>query len=196
MRRRVLEFTHAVLRHLAVPGLALLLGIGSAIAQSGDLRAQDQSGKPPAANSAPAADASEDNQRKTDEFGEAWQAINGPAGNPECVWLGRRVVVLMWRDDLDTAFRHLDLYDRFGCPGGHVQATFRCLVRFFSAIDPKVPDSLSGRVHACWINPAAQPQAAAAQPAMPSTPGRSAPPPAAAAPAAAAPPPPAAQQTV
>ena len=38
--------------------------------------------------------------------------------------------VLMWRDDLDTAFRHLDLYDRFGCPGGHVQATFRCLARF------------------------------------------------------------------
>ena len=94
---------------------------------------------------------------------EASQAINGPAGNPECVWLGRRVVVLMWRDDLDTAFRHLDLYDRFGCPGGHVQATFRCLVRFFSAIDPKVPDSLSGRVHACWINPAAQPQAATRQ---------------------------------
>jgi hypothetical protein len=191
MRRRVLQSKLAVLRHLAVPGLALLLGIGSALAQSGDLRAQDQSGKPPAANSAPAApDASKDNQRKTDEFVEASQAINGPAGNPECVWLGRRVVVLMWRDDLDTAFRHLDLYDRFGCPGGHVQATFRCLVRFFSAIDPKVPDSLSGRVHACWINPAAQPQAtAAAQPAAPSTSGTSAPPPAAAAPAAAAPPP-------
>ena len=29
----------------------------------------------------------------------------------------------LWRDDLDTAFRHLDLYDRFGCPGGHIQAT-------------------------------------------------------------------------
>ena len=43
--------------------------------------------------------------------------VNGPAGNPECVWLGRRVVGLLWRDDMDTAFRHLDLYDRFGCPG-------------------------------------------------------------------------------
>src|SRR3981081_2367891 len=173
MRRRVLEFTHAVLRHLAVPGLALLLGIGSALdigsalAQSGDLRAQDQSGKPPAANSAPAADASKGTTSKTDEFVEASQAINGPAGNPECVWLGRRVVVLMWRDDLDTAFRHLDLYDRVGCPGGPLQATLRCLVRF-GAIDPKAPESLSGRVHACWINPGAQPQAAAAaQPASP-----------------------------
>jgi hypothetical protein len=191
MRRRVLQLKSAVLRHLAVPGLALLIGIGSAIAQSGDLRAQDQSGKPAAANSAASADAVKDSQRKTDEFVEAAQAINGPAGNPECVWLGRRVVVLMWRDDLDTAFRHLDLYDRFGCPGGHVQAAFRCLVRFFSVIDPKVPDSLSGRVHACWINPAAQPQtSAAAQSAAPATAG-AAPAPAAAAPPAAAPPAPA-----
>jgi hypothetical protein len=185
MRRRVLQLQNAVLRHLAVPGLALLIGIGTAIAQSGDLRAQDQSGKPAAANSTPSADATKDNQRKTDEFVEAAQAVNGPAGNPECVWLGRRVVRLMWLDDLDTAFRHLDLYDRFGCPGGHVQATFRCLTRFGGQIDPKVSETLNSRVHACWINPAAQPQAAAAAtPAAPSTAGSSA---AAASPAAAPP---------
>jgi hypothetical protein len=186
MRRRVLQLQNAVLRHLAVPGLALLIGIGTAIAQSGDLRAQDQSGKPAAANSTPSADAAKDNQRKTDEFVEAAQAINGPAGNPECVWLGRRVVRLMWLDDLDTAFRHLDLYDRFGCPGGHVQATFRCLTRFGGQIDPKVSETLNSRVHACWINPAAQPQAAAAAtPSAPSTAGSAAP--AAAAPPAATP---------
>ena len=68
----------------------------------------------------------------------------------------------MWRDDLDTAFRHLDLYDRFGCPGGHVQAAFRCLTRFGGQIDPKVAETLDSRIHACWINPGAQPQAAAA----------------------------------
>jgi hypothetical protein len=181
MRRGVLKSGNSVLRHLGVPALAFLFGIGGAFAQSGDLRAQDQSQKP--SNSSPA-DTSKDNQRKTDEFVEAQQAINGPAGNPECVWLGRRVVVLMWRDDLDTAFRHLDLYDRFGCPGGHVQATFRCLVRFFNQIDPKVPDSLSGRVHACWINPAAQPQAAAAaQPTAPTTGATASPAPAVAPPA-------------
>ena len=180
MRRGVLQLKRSVLRHLAIPAFALLLGTGAAFAQSGDVRAQDQSAKP--ANSTPA-DTSKDNQRKTDEFVEAQQAINGPAGNPECVWLGRRVVVLMWRDDLDTAFRHLDLYDRFGCPGGHVQATFRCLVRFFNQIDPKVPDSLSGRVHACWINPAAQPQAAAATPPPAPTTGTAAPAPATAPPA-------------
>src|SRR5437764_13060843 len=182
MRRRVLQLKNPVLRHLAVPVFALLFGIGGALAQSGDIRAQDQSGKP--ANSNPA-DTSKDNQRKTDEFVEAAQAINGPAGNPECVWLGRRVVVLMWRDDLDTAFRHLDLYDRFGCPGGHVQATFRCLVRF-GPIDPKQPESLSGRVHACWINPGAQPQATASQPTTtPATAGAAPTGPSAAAPAAA-----------
>jgi hypothetical protein len=161
------------LRRLAVSALALLLGSAGAFAQSGNPAPQDQ-GKPPAANSA---DTTKDNQRKTDEFVEAQQAINGPAGNPECVWLGRRVVSLMWRDDLDTAFRHLDLYDRFGCPGGHVQASFRCLTRFGNLIDDKVPRSLNDRIQACWINPGAQPQAAAAAtPApAPTTAGNAAP---------------------
>ena len=177
MRQRVLKLQTAVLRHLAVPGLALIIGIGSAVAQSGTPAAPDQSGKAAASP----ADAAKDSQRRTDEFVEAAQAINGPAGNPECVWLGRRVVRLMWRDDLDTAFRHLDLYDRFGCPGGHVQATFRCLTRFGAQIDDKVQKSLDDRVHACWINPSAQPQAAAAATPAPasSTAGSAAPTPAA-----------------
>jgi hypothetical protein len=175
MRRGVLELKSTVLRHLAVSGLAFLIGIGGAFAQSGG--GQDQAPKPGASNAPAPADAAKDNQRKTDEFVEAAQAINGPAGNPECVWLGRRVVRLMWLDDLDTAFRHLDLYDRFGCPGGHVQATFRCLTRFGGQIDPKVAETLNSRVHACWINPGAQPQAAAAAapPAAPATAGTAAP---------------------
>lgn len=152
---------------------ALLTGAGPAAAQSGDQRPQDQSKQAQPS----AADAAKESQRKTDEFVEAAQAINGPAGNPECVWLGRRVVNLMWRDDLDTAFRHLDLYDRFGCPGGHVQATFRCLVRFGASIDNKVAETLNSRVHACWINPSAQPPAAAA-PATPAAPAAPAAPPA------------------
>ncbi len=99
---------------------------------------------------------------KIDEFAEAQRVLSGPAGNPECVWLGRRVVSLLWRDDLDTAFRHLDLYDRFGCPSGHIQASFRCLVLHANAIDPKAADSLAGQVHACWINPSLQAAAPAA----------------------------------
>ena len=43
-------------------------------------------------------------RKKIDEFAEAARLLPGPAGQPECVWLGRRVVNLLWRDDLDTAF--------------------------------------------------------------------------------------------
>src|SRR5277367_6285984 len=160
MRRSVLPLKSTLLRHLAVPALVIALGCGSALAQSGDNHAQDQQGKGNAATP----HATKENERKTAEFAEAAQVLNGPAGNPECVWLGRRVVRLMWVDDLDTAFRHLDLYDRFGCPGGHIQAAFRCLTRFGAQIDPKVSETLNGRVHACWINPNAQPQAAASPP--------------------------------
>ena len=127
-----------------------------AAAQTGDQKTQDQKAAP--------SDAAKD-QKKIDEFAEALRVLGGPAANPECVWLGRRVVGLMWRDDLDTAFRHLDLYDRFGCPGGHIQAAFRCLVRQ-GQIDSK-SETLSARVHACWINPtepAPPPPAQAAQP--------------------------------
>jgi hypothetical protein len=183
MRQRVFELRNAVLRQfaatLAVSCLIVLVGLGGAFAQSGT-PAPDQ-GKAAAQPADAAAKDAAQNQRRTDEFAEAAQVINGPAGNPECVWLGRRVVRLMWRDDLDTAFRHLDLYDRFGCPGGHIQAAFRCLTRFGGQIDPKVAETLDGRVHACWINPAAQPQQASAtgsQPAAPTT-GNSQPQPAA-----------------
>jgi len=128
--------------------------VPSASAQTPDAKPVDQ-------QPGPAADTAKESQ-KVDEFAEAQRVLNGPAGNPECVWLGRRVVSLLWRDDLDTAFRHLDLYDRFGCPSGHIQVTFRCLVLHANTIDPKAADSLNGRVHACWINPALQPAPAPA----------------------------------
>lgn len=160
MRRRVFELRNAVLRQfaatLAVSSLVLLAGLGSASAQSGT-PAPDQA-KQPAAQATDSAKDANQNQKRIDEFAEAARTINGPAGNPECVWLGRRAVQLMYRDDLDTAFRHIDLYDRFGCPGGHIQAAFRCLTRFLTQIDDKVPNSLNNLTQACWINPAAQPQ--------------------------------------
>ena len=126
--------------------LGLAMSIASmcrpAFAQSGEAKPAD---KPPA----------EAKEKKVDEFAEAERVLGGPAANPECLWLGRRVVSLLWRDDLDTAFRHLDLYDRFGCPAGHIQATFRCLVRQGN-IDPKATDTVNSRVHGCWINPTAE----------------------------------------
>jgi len=117
-----------------------------------------QSGGPPPKPDQPktANDSVKEGQKKIDEIAEATRVMNGSAGNPECVWLGRRVVSLLWRDDLDTAFRHLDLYDRFGCPAAHIQATFRCLVRQGN-IDPKAQETLNGRVHACWLDPGLAP---------------------------------------
>ncbi len=125
----------------------------AAFAQSG--------GKEPEPAKPNAAEITKESQKKIDEIAEAGRVVVGPAGQPECVWVGRRVVALLWRDDLDTAIRHLELYDRFGCPGAHIQATFRCLIRQ-GALDPKAQDTLNGRVHACWVNPALQPVAAAA----------------------------------
>jgi len=137
-----------------------------AFAQTADTKNGD---KPAAAQPA---DAAKDAQRQVDEFAAASRLVNGPAGNPECVWLGRRVVGLMWRDDMDTAFRHLDLYDRFGCPGPHIQAAFRCVVRQGNTIDPKNPRDLNTRVHSCWLSPtAAQTTAAAPAAAAPASSG-------------------------
>jgi hypothetical protein len=131
----------------------------TALAQSPDAKAVDK--KTPPGQEAP--------PQKVDEYTEIQRELTGPAGNPECVWLGRRVVSLLWRDDLETAFRHLDLYDRFGCPAAHIQASFRCLILHAGSIDAKAPDSLNGRVEACWINPAQPaPPAPAASAAAPS----------------------------
>ena len=129
--------------------------------------------KPPENKQAAADAAAKDTQKKINEIAEARRLVSGAAGNPECVWLGRRVVNLLWRDDLDTAFRHLDLYDRFTCPSGHIQATFRCLVRQGN-IDPKAAESLNSRIHSCWIDPdlpATTAQAPEAQPQQPEKPG-------------------------
>src|SRR5262245_25997001 len=132
---------------------AMLLAAAPAFAQSAEQKPAD---KPPAAES-------KDAPKKVDEFAEAEKRLGGPAGSPEVRWVGRRVVRLVWRDGLDSAFRHLGLYGRFGCPGGHIQAAFRCVVRAGN-IDPKATDTLNGRVHGCWINPTAEAQGTAAAP--------------------------------
>jgi hypothetical protein len=134
-----------------------------ALAQSSD--AKPAEAPPAASNQEPAKESSKEPSKepqKIDEFAEAQRLVAGPAGNPECVWFGRRVVGLLWRDDLDTAFRHLDLYDRFGCPSGHIQAAFRCLLLHATSIDPKAADpkaadTLNSKVNACWINPSLPP---------------------------------------
>jgi hypothetical protein len=89
------------------------------------------------------------------ELEEAAAHLKGAAALPECVRIGQRILSLAWRDDLDTAFRHLELYDRFGCPGAHIQTSFRCLVVQQASSDPggKDQEGLKKRAHACWISP-------------------------------------------
>ena len=142
--------------------VANVVGAAALFLSSGLVFAQE----PKAGSQRPQA-AEGEGAKKVDEFAEAAKALIGPAGHPECVWLGRRAVRLLFRDDLDTAFRHMELYDRFGCPPNHIQAAFRCLVRQ-GELDSKAAETLSSRVHACWINPTpemANVPAAAAAPA-------------------------------
>lgn len=148
MFHRVFRVTAFVCAAIALFALAALPP-SSAFAQSSEAKPAEQA-KPPAGQE-PA------KETQKDEFAEAQKALGSPAGNPECVWFGRKAVRLLLRDDLDTGFRHIDLYDRFGCPSGHIQAAFRCLVlQRADKIDPKDAagaTSLDKTVQACWINP-------------------------------------------
>ena len=92
-----------MLLHIKTRSLFAVLSLAGLLITSGAAFAQ--SGGKPAEQAKPAAEAAKDNQKKIDEIAEASRVLKGPAGNPECVWLGRRVVTLLWRDDLDTAFK-------------------------------------------------------------------------------------------
>ena len=149
-----------VVRHLASLACAAMVAVlpAASFGQNGDQKPAEQAkpaepGKPP--------EPGKETTGRGDDTAEANRALSGPAARSECVWLGERAVGLMWRDDLDTAFRHLDLYDRFGCPGEHVQFSFRCVVRQGN-IDPKAIETFNARVHSCWQNPALPPAAPAA----------------------------------
>jgi hypothetical protein len=143
--------------------LAAALGLGFAIVPVAWGQApadQKQAEQPQKPAGGPPAAAAKEEKKKVDDFAEAGRLLPGAAGQPECLWAGRRVVSLLWRDDLDTALRQLELYDRFGCPGDHLQQAFRCVVRQ-GEIDKKSSDSIGGRVAACWLTPSLPPVIAA-----------------------------------
>jgi hypothetical protein len=126
----------------------------SAFAQgSGDAKPAEQQ-KPPEPKSEAA------------HIAEVARVLSGPAANPECVHLGELAITLMAKNDLDTAFRHMDLYDRFGCPGAHIQQSFRCLLL---AGIPSSKDStpLDSLVRTCWVSPKAAPAPSAPAAASP-----------------------------
>jgi hypothetical protein len=153
-------------------GAALVLGAATFVAvpllaQNGEPSKPAEAGKAePKTEPGKTGELAKDAVGRPDESAEPARVLMGAAGRGECVWLGERVVGLMAKDDLDTAFRHLELYDRFGCPGEHVQLSFRCVVRQGPPgnIDPKEPKDQKAmaefysrvydRAHACWMNPA------------------------------------------
>jgi len=140
---------------------ALLLGgLVLAAAPLNGAHAQNSASEPKQGEQrSPEDQAKEEAQRRSiEEYAEAAK-LPGNAGLPECVWSGRRITMLLWRDDIDTARRHMELYERFGCPTEHLKIAFRCLVRQGN-IDSKSPERLWERVHACWVNPDAAPPAA------------------------------------
>jgi hypothetical protein len=142
-----------VLRNFAMWACAAMIAAAPAASYG-----QNAEQKP--AEQGKAGEPGKDAATRLDNIADAARTMTGPAALSECVWLGERAVLLMWRDDLDTAFRHLDLYDRFGCPGDHIQISFRCVVRQGN-IDPKATQTFNERVHSCWVNPALQPAAPA-----------------------------------
>ena len=91
-------------------------------------------------------------KQEIEEYREAASRLSLSAGAAECVWTGRRITSLLWRDDVDTARRYLELYDRFGCSAEHLKIAFRCLIEQ-GPMDPKATDRLAERVHGCWIDP-------------------------------------------
>lgn len=146
-----------VLAVLALGGLVFVTAPASAQSSSPEQKSEEQR--------SPEEQAREAQRRSIEEFSEA-SKLAGNAGQPECVWSGRRITMLMWRDDIDTARRHMELYERFGCPTEHLKVAFRCLVRQGN-IDAKAPERLSERVHACWVNPDLAPPAVPAAAAPP-----------------------------
>jgi hypothetical protein len=141
---------------LLAGGVLLASTLTASAQQSGDQKPPEQAQgeqKPDDQKAAEQAKAEQQAQQKAiDEYKEAAEKLTSSAGAPECVWTGRRIESLLWRDDIDTARRYIDLYDRFGCSSEHLKLAFRCIIQQ-GPIDPKAADKLASRVHNCWIAP-------------------------------------------
>jgi len=157
-----------VLRSLVIlVGMALVAGLaGPAFAQA------NNENKPPEPQSS--------DKPEIAHFADVARAVSGAAANPECVHLGEFVLTLMAKNDFDTAQRHINLYDRFGCPGLHLRLSYRCLLNVGMPSQKDDRPNLESRVRDCWINPN---MVANTQSAAPPAAAAAAPPPAAAAPA-------------
>ncbi len=83
----------------------------------------------------------------------AGQSGRGPAFKEECVWVGKRIVNLLSRDDAMAANDFMPFYGQFGCPGDHLAKAFGCVV---TNTDPSENEALADRIDACWDDPKAE----------------------------------------
>lgn len=79
-------------------------------------------------------------------------ALDEGALRPECRWTGQRIASLLWRDDVNTALQHLQIYKTFGCSDEQLRLVFACLVRQ-GDFDPQGTPALAVRILSCWTNP-------------------------------------------
>jgi len=149
-----------------------LLGGGVFLVQPASLSAQEQPvdknspgqeerpAKPEDQSKAKAKEAEKDAKDRYNVirgYEEAAKKLPPAAGAPECVWTGQRIASLLWRDDLGTASRYMDLYKQFDCSPDHLKLAFRCVVKQ-GPINLKAAEDLASRVHKCWLSPEGPPQ--------------------------------------
>lgn len=131
--------------------------------ETGETEAEPAEGSQPDTTQAetPQAGTTQEDASAQETAGEtAPAATAAPAAveTAECAWIGQRILVLLWRDDIDTANDFFTVYDRFGCPMGHAGPAFRCLVTLGATPDD-ADLNLPDRARACWENPAMDPAA-------------------------------------
>jgi hypothetical protein len=139
---------------VAVRVLAVAFASGLFFACQAPAFAQSQDEQKPAAPQTAEEKAKEEKAREARakaarEFAEAAKLPKN-AGLPECLWTGRLAASLLYRNDIDTTKRYMDLYDRFGCPADHLKLAVRCVVRLWPR---QGAEMLADRVQACWLNP-------------------------------------------
>lgn len=66
----------------------------------------------------------------------------------ECMWIGKRIVNLLRREDVDTAHTFDRFYAAFGCPIVHLGKAFGCVVASESE-----REAIDERIDRCWADP-------------------------------------------
>jgi len=171
--------------NIVLRSLVILFGAGLWAGLGGPAFAQANGDNKPPEQQNPEA-----NKSEAAHIADVARTLTGTAANPECIHLGELAVTLMAKNDLDTAQRHINLYDRFGCPGQHLRLSFRCILSIgMPGKEAKDGVTVETLVRGCWANPSmvANPQSLPAASAAPTAPAGATPAhsPAAAAPATA-----------